>query len=73
MDFVVTQTGVHTLSLTTNAWLSMFNKETEVPLFSHYVLCNETHDTIHIKQVNKFFYILVYVVKQIYSICAEML
>lgn len=52
MDFVVTQTGVHTLSLTTNAWLSMFNKETEVPLFSHYVLCNETHDTIHIKQIN---------------------
>ena len=56
-DVFVTQTSVHTLSLTSKAWSDMFAvDDSEVLIFNHYVICNQTQDILHLQQVIKMDY-----------------
>ena len=47
----LTQTAIHTLFLTTRAWSNTLMAEQQFLLFNHYVVCNETDETIRLQQV----------------------
>ncbi|XP_028280371.1 vacuolar protein sorting-associated protein 13B isoform X2 [Parambassis ranga] len=48
----ISQYAIHTVDTALNSWQQNGNPEAEEPFYSHYVICNDTHETLRFGQVD---------------------
>ena len=54
LEMYASQTAVHTILLSLDYWRSYQKSQTDIPLFNHYIVCNETEDVLRFGQVGSF-------------------